>query len=84
MVSPRITIRVPKSLEEKLNNRSRVLGQTPSELVRLALESYLGKRPEERSAYERAKAAGLIGYMRLAPADLSTSRRHFEGFGKRK
>lgn len=84
MVSHRITIRVPKSLEEQLKNRSRVRGQTPSEVVRIALENYLGKRPEERSAYERAKAAGLIGCIRRAPADLSTSRRHFEGFGKGK
>jgi metal-responsive CopG/Arc/MetJ family transcriptional regulator len=84
MASHRITVRVPKLLGEQLKKRSRLRGQTPSEVVRVALESYLGKRSGEHSAYERAKAAGLIGCMRRAPADLSTSRRHFEGFGKRK
>jgi len=33
------------------------------------------------SAYELAKKARLIGCMRSAPKDLSTNRRHFEGFG---
>jgi metal-responsive CopG/Arc/MetJ family transcriptional regulator len=84
MASRRITVRVPKSLGEQLKNCSRLRGQTPSEVVRVALENYLGKRPGEQSAYERAKAAGLIGCMRRAPADLSTGRRHFEGFGKHK
>ncbi len=84
MDSHRITVRVSKTLGDLLKNRSRVKGQTPSEVVRVALENYLGKERGGHSAYELAKAAGLIGCMRRAPADLSTNRRHFEGFGKRK
>ena len=84
MASDRITVRVPKNLEALLRTRSRAKGQTPSDVVRIALESYLGRAPGTRSAYELAEAAGLIAYVRRAPKDLSTSRRHLEGFGKSK
>jgi predicted DNA-binding protein len=84
MVSQRITVRVPVILEARLRNRSRGKGQTPSDVVRLALENYLNETSDLGSAYELADAAGLIGCVGRAPKDLSTNRRHFEGFGRRK
>ncbi len=84
MSSHRITIRVPEALGQRLSSRSRMRGQSESELVREALENYLGQSKEERSAYELAQEAGLVGSVKRAPKDLSTNRRHFEGFGKRK
>ena len=82
MASHRITVRVPKNLGTLLRDRSRAKGQTPSDLVRIALETYLGRGGHPNSAYELAEEAGLIGCVRRAPKDLSTSRRHLEGFGK--
>jgi len=76
MASHRITVRVPKGLEALLRNRSRAKGKTPSDLVRIALESYLGRATGARSAYELAEAVGLIGCVRRAPKDLSTGRHH--------
>ena len=84
MASHRITVRVPKTLGTLLRDRSRAKGQTPSDLVRIALETYLGRGSGPSSAYEMAEEAGLIGCVRRAPKDLSTSRRHLEGFGKSK
>jgi predicted DNA-binding protein len=84
MSSHRITIRIPEGLGQRLSSRSRIKGQTESELVREAMENYLGQSKEERSAYELAQEAGLIGSVKRAPKDLSTNRRHLEGFGKRK
>jgi hypothetical protein len=84
MASQRITVRVPKILGIRLRDRSRAKGQTPSELVRIALETYLGGTSETRSAYELAEQSGLIGCAQGAPRDLSTNPRHFEGFGKGK
>jgi hypothetical protein len=84
MASDRITVRVPATLGTRIRERSRSKGQTPSDLVRVALESYLVEEVSAGSAYELAKAAGLIGYVRRAPKDLSTNRRHLEGFGKSK
>jgi len=59
-------------------------GQSESEVVREALETYLASTTGERSAYELAEQAGLIGSVRRAPRNLSTNRRYFEGLGKGK
>jgi predicted DNA-binding protein len=90
MGSERITIRLPEELGGRLRHRSRIKGQTESDLVREALETYLGHSNGERSAFELAEEAGLIGFVRpgrgssvRSPAkDLSTNPRHFKGFGK--
>lgn len=82
MATQRLTVRVPEALEAQLRRASRVKGRTPSDLIRLALENYLEKETVKGSAYEAAKSAGLIGCVYRAPKDLSTNRRHFEGFGK--
>jgi len=84
MVSQRITVRVPVALGTRLRDRSCGKGQTPSDIVRLALENYLSEASDLGSAYELAEAAGLIGCVERAPRDLSSNRRHFEGFGRRK
>ena len=88
MTSERITIRIPEELGGRLRHRSRTNGQTESDLVRDALENYLGHSSREWSAFELAEEAGLIGCIprgrRSPPKDLSTNRRHFKGFGKDK
>jgi metal-responsive CopG/Arc/MetJ family transcriptional regulator len=84
MASHRITVRVPQALTARLRSRSQAQGTTESELVRQALENYLEHSKEERSAYELAEEAGIIGPVRNAPKDLSTNPRHLKGFGKSK
>ena len=88
MASARITIRLPETLGQRLRHRSRIKGQPESELVREALETYLGQPTEARPAYELAEEAGLIGCIKRGPksppTDLSSSARHFAGFGKSK
>jgi metal-responsive CopG/Arc/MetJ family transcriptional regulator len=82
MASQRITVRLPAVLGTRIRDRSRVKGQSPSDLVRIALENYLNQETNSGSAYDLAAAAGLIGSFNRAPKDLSTNRKHFEGFGK--
>ncbi|MBZ5682298.1 MAG: ribbon-helix-helix domain-containing protein [Acidobacteriia bacterium] len=84
MATDRITIRIPESLGTRLRRQSRARGQTPSELVRVALENYLDSRKGRRSAYELAEQAGIIGCAPGLPKDLSTNPRYFAGFGKGK
>jgi metal-responsive CopG/Arc/MetJ family transcriptional regulator len=84
MSSDRITVRIPNALTARLRSRSRAKGTTESELVREALETFLGKTNEERSAYELAEESGIIGMVESAPQDLSSNARHFKGFGKNK
>ena len=82
MATHRFTVRVPETLGSRLRRTSRNNGRTPSELIRVAVENYLEDEPDRGSAYVAAKAAGLIGCASHGPKDLSTNRRHFEGFGK--
>jgi predicted DNA-binding protein len=84
VASNRITVRVPAGLTTRLRSRSRARGTTESEVIREALENYLGAESSHRTAYELAEEAGILGSVRNAPRDLSTSRRHFNGFGKSK
>jgi predicted DNA-binding protein len=81
MSSQRISVRVPTELGDRLRGHSRRKGQSPSDLVRVALENYLEQAGSTDSAFELAKTARLIGCATRAPKDLSTNRRHFEGFG---
>jgi predicted DNA-binding protein len=87
MSSERITVRIPQELGGRLRHRSRIKGQTESDLIREALETYLGRSNGDRSAFELAEESGLIGAVRprglkRPPKDLSTNPRHFKGFGK--
>jgi hypothetical protein len=41
-----------------------------------------GEKAAAVTAYDRAKEAGIIGVVRNAPADVSTNRKHFDGFGQ--
>jgi predicted DNA-binding protein len=82
MSSQRITIRISESLVKRLKKHAGMKGRSESALVREALESYLTEVPAPVSAYDLAKAAGLIGCVRRGPSDLSSNRQHFEGFGE--
>ena len=84
MVSDRITVRLPQTLTARLRNCSRAKGTTESELVREALETYLRRSTGERSSYEVAQQAGIIGLAEHEPKDLSTNPRHFKGFGSKR
>jgi predicted DNA-binding protein len=84
MATQRISIRIPRPLGERLRKQSVNKGRSESELVREALETYLSTTDDAPSAYDLAKEAGLIGCLQHGPKDLSTSPRHFKGFGKSK
>ena len=84
MSSERITIRISESLVKRLKEQAGAKGRSESALVREAIANYLGEAPAPRSAYELAKKTGLIGCARGRPSDLSTNRKYFEGFGKKR
>jgi predicted DNA-binding protein len=82
MSSQRITIRISESLVKRLKKHAGMRRRSESALVREALESYLGEGSTSSSAYALAKGAGLIGCMGGEPSNLSTNRKHLQGFGK--
>ena len=77
----RINIRVEERLKRELEDEAQKRGVSPSDVVREALETHLGSRPERRTCLEIAQQIGLVGCAKGLPADLSTNRSHFEGFG---
>jgi predicted DNA-binding protein len=76
MSSQRITFRISESLAKRLKKHAGVTGRSESALVRDALENYLREVPTSSSAYDLARAAGLIGCVDGAPSDLSSNREH--------
>jgi predicted DNA-binding protein len=54
MASRRISIRIAGTLGQRLRRLSLMEGQSQSEVVRKALETYLAPTSEERSAYDLA------------------------------
>ena len=79
MSSQRITIRI---LVKRLKKQAGMRSRSESALVREALEHYLGDVPASTSAYDLARAVGLIGCVAGRPSDLSTNRKYFKGFGE--
>jgi hypothetical protein len=55
-------------------------GQTESEIVRRGLHLVAQEERRRRSALELAGAS--VGRFEQGPRDLSTNRRHLEGFGR--
>jgi predicted DNA-binding protein len=79
MFSQRITFRISECLVRRLKKNAGVTGRSESALVREALENYLREVATSSSAYDLAKAAGLIGCVEGARSDLSSNRWHFRG-----
>lgn len=82
MKSVRITVRLPIELRQRLKAAAHRGGTRESDLVRAAVERQLAAEDQGLTALERLKKAGLIGIVRGAPRDLSTNRKHMEGFGE--
>ena len=82
MARGRISVRVDRKLLQELEQRAAFLGKRQSDVVREALEQHLVNRVGRETCYDLARRAGLVGAVKNAPADLSASRAHFDGFGR--
>jgi predicted DNA-binding protein len=81
MKDQRITVRFAPELRRRLKAAARRGGTRVSDLVRDAVELQLAAAESSLTAYERAKKAELIGAVKGTIRDLSTNRKHFDGFG---
>jgi hypothetical protein len=77
----RISVRLDSGIQQRLDAEVRATGKNESEILREALDAYFRKQLLPKSCLELAHRHGLIGCAKCLPADLSTSRRHFKGFG---
>jgi hypothetical protein len=78
----RINVRVDARLKRQLESEATERGVRPSDVVREVLEEHVRRRTTRPNCRELAERVGLIGCARGLPADLSTNRDHFEGFGR--
>ena len=81
MRDSRVTVRFPAEMRRRLKAAARRCGVRESDLVRGAVERQLTAEEDAPTAYEYARKAGLIGAVKGPARDLSTNRRHFDGFG---
>jgi metal-responsive CopG/Arc/MetJ family transcriptional regulator len=82
MADDRITVRLDEDLRSELEAIAQGGNRSESDVVREALAEYCQSRGGGRSCYELARRLGMIGCVKKASRDLSTNRKHFEGFGR--
>jgi hypothetical protein len=84
MHAQRISVGISSNHAAGRRQHSRAAEKTPSQLVRVARELGLRRGSVSSSAYESARAAGLIGGMHDALPDLSSSLHLVQDFGNNK
>lgn len=82
MADTRISVRLDEDLQRRLDEEVQVTGKNESELVREVLAAYFARHPRPENCLELAQRHKLIGCAGNLPPDLSTNRKHFEGFGR--
>ena len=75
-----IHARLGKTDWAALDELKQSTGQTESEIVRRGLQLVVQEERRRRSALELAGRS--VGRFTKSPRDLSTNRKHFEGFGE--
>lgn len=78
----RINVRLDPQLKEQLKAAARAEGVRPSDVVRAALREHFRAKAAQPSCLDLALRVGVVGVYTDAPADLSTNKEHFEGFGR--
>lgn len=80
IVKAYIHARLGKAERAALEELKETTGQTESEIVRRGLQLVAREERRRRSALELAGRS--VGRFKKGPRDLSTSRKHLEGFGE--
>jgi predicted transcriptional regulator len=82
MSQRRLSIRIPKELDQRLARAAKKAGKSESEIVRAAIQDYCAAETPGLSAYDLFKKAGMIGDAKGLPSDLATNPKYMEGFGR--
>ena len=77
-----IAVRVPKSLNTRLEGQAKRDRTSKSALIRQVLESHLEARKGRKRLTTLDMVGHLIGSLKGGPPDLSSNPKHLEGFGK--
>ena len=78
-----LTIKISSTMEQELLKASDQAHLSKSELVRRALEAYIGQRRTTAPFVSALDQAGdLVGCFSGGPSDLSSNPHHLDGFGR--
>ena len=77
-----LSVKVPELLDRKLAAWVKRRGVAKSDVVREALEQYLGNTESTSQGSVLDLAGALVGCVKGAPKDLSSNPRHMADFGK--
>ena len=77
-----IAVRVPKSLNTRLEGQAKRDRKSKSALIRQVLESHLVARKGRKGPTTLDIVGHLIGSLKDGPPDLSSNPKHLEGFGR--
>jgi predicted DNA-binding protein len=83
MMMSAFPLMLPEELDARLSMASVIHGKTKAEIIYEALQDYLSKLtvPSDKSFAELAEK--YLGCAEGGPADLSTNKKHLEGYGQR-
>ena len=76
-----LSIKVPESLDVRLSSAAKKAGVRKSEIVRKAIESYLGAQVTSRRGSCLDFARDLAGRL-LGTKDLSSNKKRMRGYGR--
>ena len=76
-----ISLKVPESLANRLEDTARQKGVSKSTLIRDALEAYLQADRAERAESALSQVADLAGIL-SGPEDLSVNKEYLRNFGR--
>jgi Arc/MetJ-type ribon-helix-helix transcriptional regulator len=82
MANAKISVRLDEETQRLLDQETRGTGRSGSEVVRDALKAYLKDKSGEPTCLELARRHRLLSRGKRLPRDLSTNRKHMEGFGR--
>ena len=82
MSGTRISVRLDRKLRASIKKQAKATGKREAELIREALEKEFASPEPQKSWYDMARELGLVGIVKKAPPDLSTNKKHMEGFGR--
>ena len=78
-----LTVKISSTLEQELRRASDQAHLSKSELVRRALEAYVGQRKTALPLFSALDQAGdLLGCFSGGRSDLSSNPRHLDGFDR--
>ena len=76
-----VSLRLADAMDRELSEIAREQATSRSELVRMALETYLANKHAKRKGSCLDLASDLIGSVE-GPSDLSTNKEYLKGYGR--